>query len=52
MVVYSGTEHAPPCVEYSFIEKPPWLSLEADGCVNPSPTGRGGEPPSAKEMEC
>ena len=51
-MVYSGIGHAPACVECSFIEKPPWLQLEADGGVNLSPTGRGGEPPSAKEMGC
>ena len=50
MVVYSGIEHAPPCVECSFIEKPPWLYLEADGFVSPSPTGRGSEPPSTQEL--
>ena len=37
MVVYSRIEHAPPCVECPFIEKPPWLKLEADGYGNPSP---------------
>ena len=44
MVVYSGIGHAPPCIECSFIEKPPWLSLEADGCGNPSPLVEAASP--------
>ena len=45
MVVYSGIWHAPPFVECSSIEKPPWLQLEADGYVNPSPKWPRGRAP-------
>ena len=45
MVMYSGIEHAPPFVECSFVEKPPRLYLEADGCVDPSPKWPRGRAP-------